>query len=72
MPYLVRLTVTQVDAYLSGSPTTTAGVLRHYQIVPPANSKGPWSPSDIVASQVPDAGTCSETSPDSTLYLKLP
>jgi hypothetical protein len=72
MPYLVGLTETQLYIYLSGSPTTTEGVLRHYQIVPPADTSGRPSQSDIVASQVPGAGACSETSPDSTLYLRLP
>jgi hypothetical protein len=72
MPDFVGLTMAQVDAALSGNPKTTEGQARHYEIIPPPDSKGPWTLSDIVASEAPDPGTCSLTSLNSTLYLSLP
>jgi hypothetical protein len=72
MPDLVGLTMGQVDAYLGGNPKTTEGVSRHYMIVPPPGSNGPWTLNDIVASEDPAPGTCNASSLASTLYLAYP
>jgi hypothetical protein len=69
MPDFVGFTIAQVDAYLTGNPTTTDGVDRHYQIVPPRGTIPPWNPTDTVASQSPEPGFCSATALVSTLYL---
>ena len=72
MPDFVGFTLSRVYASLSGNPTTTPGLDRHYAIVPPPGSNGPANGNDKVVSQSPAAGYCSTTSLDSTLYLGLP
>jgi hypothetical protein len=68
MPEFIGFTLAQVDRALSGNPTTSVGLDRHYQIVPPAGS-GPPNQNDIVVSEDPSPGTCSESDPNSILYL---
>jgi hypothetical protein len=72
MPDFVGLTLSRVYASLSGDPTTTPGLDRHYTIVPPTGSIGPANGNDKVAAQSPTAGYCSTTVLASTLYLALP
>jgi len=72
MPDFVGFTMARVESLLQGNPRTTEGLYRHYQIVPPPDSNVPWVLSGRVGSQSPAAGTCSQTSLNSTLYLALP
>jgi hypothetical protein len=71
MPDFIGFTMAEVDNALSGNPTTAVGLDRHYQIVPPRGS-GPVNPGDLVVSQDPAPGTCSQSNPNSTLYLTSP
>jgi hypothetical protein len=71
MPNFFGFTLGQVDAFLGGGPNTI-GIDRHYAVDPPRGTIGPPSGGDLVMSQAPAAGTCSETSLNSTLFLTLP
>jgi hypothetical protein len=72
MPDLVGMTVAQFDNLMAGNAETTEGSYRAYSLLPPVGTSPPWSIDDVISSESPAAGYCSESMLDSTLQLALP